>query len=55
MTGPNYAHGFPRPVYLLRLTSPRGDDIRRLRWALKGLLRRLGLRCISIEIESHQQ
>jgi hypothetical protein len=40
-----------RPVYLLRLQSPLGADARRLRWALKVMLRRLGLRCISIEIE----
>jgi hypothetical protein len=40
-----------RPVYLLRLVSPRGDDIRRLRWLLKVLLRRYGLRCISVSIE----
>jgi hypothetical protein len=39
------------PVYVLRLESLRGDDIRRLRWLLKALLRRLGLRCISIEPE----
>jgi hypothetical protein len=42
-----------RPIYLLklRLTSPDGDDARRLRWALKMMLRRLGLRCLSVEIE----
>jgi hypothetical protein len=39
------------PIYLLRLTSPGGEDIRRLRWVLKTLLRRFGLRCISIESE----
>jgi hypothetical protein len=36
-------------VYVLRLSSPRDSDIRRLRWAIKSLLRRLGLRCLSIE------
>jgi hypothetical protein len=41
----------PRPTYLLRLTSPHGADARRLRWLLKMLLRRLGLKCISISIE----
>jgi hypothetical protein len=41
-----------RPVYLLRLQSLCGDDIRRLRWLLKALLRRLGLRCLSIEEEA---
>jgi hypothetical protein len=40
-----------RPIYLVRLESLRGDDIRRLRWLLKALLRRLGLRCLSVEEE----
>jgi hypothetical protein len=41
-----------RPVYVLRLQSLRGtDDIRRLRAALKASLRRLGLRCLSVEKE----
>jgi hypothetical protein len=31
--------------------SIRGDDTRRLRWALKAMLRRLGLQCLSIEIK----
>jgi hypothetical protein len=45
----------PAPlVYVLRLQSQRGDDIRRLRWLLKTLLRRLGLRCISIEVEAQR-
>jgi hypothetical protein len=43
-----------RPVYVLRLQSPNGDDARRLRWALKKLLRQLGLKCLSIEIEVRQ-
>jgi hypothetical protein len=44
-----------RPVYLLRLQSLRGpNEIRRLRAVLKALLRRLGLRCISIEIEAQR-
>jgi hypothetical protein len=38
-------------VYVLRLQSPRGDDIRRLRLLLKLLLRRYELRCLSIEEE----
>jgi hypothetical protein len=38
-----------RPVYLLRVQSLRGDDIRKLRLLLKMLLRRLELKCISIE------
>jgi hypothetical protein len=37
------------PVYLLRLQSLRGDDVRKLRWLLKELLRRHGFRCLSIE------
>jgi hypothetical protein len=41
-----------RCVYLLRLQSPNGDDARRLRWALKKLLRPLGLKCLSIKIEA---
>ena len=41
----------PRPIYILKLQSPNGADARRLRWALKKLLRHLGLRCLSIEIE----
>jgi hypothetical protein len=41
-----------RPGYLLRRESLRGDDIRRLRWLLKALLRRHALKCISIEIEA---
>jgi hypothetical protein len=38
-------------VYVLRLESPRGDDIRRLRLLLKLLLRRYELRCLSVEQE----
>lgn len=41
--------GAARPVFVLRVQSLRGDDIRALRRALKALLRRLGLRCIAIE------
>jgi hypothetical protein len=40
-----------RPVYLLRLQSLRGDDIRKLRWLLKTLSRRFGLRALSVEEE----
>jgi hypothetical protein len=43
-----------RPTYVLRLQSPHGDDARRLRWALKTMLRQLGLKCLSIEIEGRQ-
>jgi hypothetical protein len=38
-------------VYVLRLESPRGEDIRRLRLLLKLLLRRYELRCLSVEQE----
>jgi hypothetical protein len=38
-------------VYVLRLSSPHGDDVRRLRLLLKLLLRRYQLRCLSVEEE----
>jgi hypothetical protein len=39
-------------VYLIRVRSTRsGDSIRTLRLALKGMLRRLGLRALSVEEE----
>ena len=51
----NYAHHNEPPtneqgrtIYLIRLRSPHGSDIRKLRWLLKALIRRLGLRCLSI-------
>jgi hypothetical protein len=40
-----------RVTYILKIQSPNGADARRLRWALKTMLRRFGLRCVSIEIE----
>jgi hypothetical protein len=40
------------PVYVLRLQSPRGDDVRRLRLLLKLLVRRYELRCLSVEEEA---
>jgi hypothetical protein len=40
------------PVYVLRLQSPRGDDIRRLRLLLKLLVRRYELRRLSLEEEA---
>jgi hypothetical protein len=46
---PPVAHA--QAIYILRLTSPHGDDIRRLWWLPKRLLRGLGLRCVSIEVE----
>jgi hypothetical protein len=40
-------------VYVLKLRPlPGVDAIRALRWVLKGLLRRHGLRCVSVEEES---
>jgi hypothetical protein len=58
----NYAHHNEpptneqgRPIYLIRVCSTRrDDDIRKLRWLLKALIRRLGLRCLSIETEPRQ-
>jgi hypothetical protein len=39
-----------KPVYLLKLEGEPGDDgIKALRFLLKVLLRRFGLRCVSIE------
>jgi hypothetical protein len=40
-----------RPIYLLRLESLRGTDVRGLRALLKTLLRRFGFRCLSVEEE----
>jgi hypothetical protein len=42
------------PVYLLRLVSLRGDDVRTLRWILKTLLRRFGWRAVSVEEEARR-
>jgi hypothetical protein len=44
----------PRPVYVLRLTSLRGDDIRELRRLLKWLLRAHRWKCLSVEVEAPQ-
>jgi hypothetical protein len=39
-----------RAVFVLKLEAPHGTDaIRELRWALKTLLRKHRLRCVSIE------
>jgi hypothetical protein len=39
-----------KPIYLLKLqAAPGSEGIRALRWLLKALLRRYGLRCISVE------
>jgi hypothetical protein len=46
--------GRAQAIYILRLTSPHGADIRRLRWLLKALLRRYSLRCVSLEVEEAQ-
>jgi hypothetical protein len=42
---------FPRPVFLLRIQSIRGDGIRELRALLKRLLRPNQWRCVSVEQE----
>jgi hypothetical protein len=41
------------PVFLVRLRAlPGVDAVRALRAALKVLLRRFGLKCLSIEVET---
>jgi hypothetical protein len=41
----------PSTIFVLRLVAlPGVDAIRALRWALKGLLRRCGMRCVGAEI-----
>jgi hypothetical protein len=41
-----------RPIYILRLQAlPNVDADRAIRRLLKVLLRRLGLRCIAIQVE----
>lgn len=41
-----------RPVYRLSVRAEPGvDETRALRWLLKGMLRRLGLRCVDIRRE----
>jgi hypothetical protein len=41
-----------RPVYkLLVRAEPGVDGVRALRWLLKGMLRRFGLRCLDIRRE----
>jgi hypothetical protein len=45
-----------QPIYRLRLQPlPRVDAVKALRLALKLLLRRFGLRCLSVEIETSNQ
>ncbi len=40
----------PRTIYIITVTPiPGFDEIRALRWALKSMLRRFGLRCLTIE------
>jgi hypothetical protein len=42
----------PEPVYILRLVPTSGTDGEKaLRWMLKVLLRRFGMRCLSVEKE----
>jgi hypothetical protein len=40
------------PVFVIRLRGNGDDDVRKLRWILKILLRRYGLRCLSITQEA---
>jgi hypothetical protein len=43
----------PRQIFVLRLMAqPNIDEVKALRFALKGLLRRCGLRCLSVEVET---
>jgi hypothetical protein len=45
-----------RPIYRLRLQPlPRVDAVKALRSALKFLLRRFGLRCLSVEVETSNE
>jgi hypothetical protein len=44
------SRGSPQHIYLLRLQS--GADIRPLRGLLKFLLRRFGMRCLSVSEEA---
>jgi hypothetical protein len=39
-------------IYVLKLQSTGGDDIRGLRWILKILLRRYGFKCIEVREEA---
>jgi hypothetical protein len=40
------------PIYILKLRpAPGSDHVKALRWALKILWRRFGLRCVSVEQE----
>jgi hypothetical protein len=42
-----------RPIYIIRLRAlPGVDAVQALRAALKTLLRRYGLKCLSIEVET---
>jgi hypothetical protein len=46
-------HQPQRSIFVLRLVAlPNVDEIKALRFALKSLLRRYGLRCVSIEVET---
>jgi hypothetical protein len=45
-----------RPIYRLRLQAlPRVDAVKALRAALKSLLRRFGLRALSVEVEKQEE
>ena len=42
-----------RSIFVLRLIAlPGTDETKALRFALKGLLRRCGMRCLAIKIET---
>jgi hypothetical protein len=45
-----------RPIYVLRLQPlPRVNAVKALRAALKSLLRRFGLRALSVELETRNE
>lgn len=45
-----------RPVFVLRLQAlPRVDAVKALRATLKSLLRRFGLRALSVELETKEK
>jgi hypothetical protein len=42
-------HPPDRPVFILKIEGKRGaDNIKSLRWVLKRLLRRYGLKCLDV-------
>jgi hypothetical protein len=49
-------HPPDRPVFVLRIEGRPGvDNIKSLRWVLKRLLRRYGLKCLDVKEEGQQR